>query len=106
MHCPLPIDFVQDCIVLIGSRIEIMNIPSMSDISAAIVLTPNRPNQPLNIGQFEAISSVVFLETSGTRTGRKLSRGFRNGNPNVIISLDLKKENYDHSTITGCGTAN
>jgi hypothetical protein len=27
-------------------------------------------------------------------------------NPNAIIDLDLKKENYDHSTITGCGTAN
>jgi hypothetical protein len=60
------IDFAQDYIDLIGSRINVMNIPSISNISAARVPTPNRPNQRLNIGRSEAISSVVILEMSGT----------------------------------------
>jgi hypothetical protein len=68
------IDFAQDYIGLIGSEIDVMNTPLMSDISPAIVPTPKRPNQRLNIGRFEAVSSDVVLETSGTRTGRKLSR--------------------------------
>jgi hypothetical protein len=78
---------------------------SMSDLSTAILLIPNRPNQRLNVGRFEAISSVVVLETSGTRTGGKLSRGVKNSNPNAIMGHNLKKANCDHSTITGCGTA-
>jgi hypothetical protein len=56
--------------------------------------------------QFESISSAAVLETSGTRTGGKLSRGVKNSNPNVIIGRNLKKENCNHSTITGCTTVN
>jgi hypothetical protein len=56
--------------------------------------------------QFELLSSVVVLETSGTRTDGKLSRGVNSSNPNAIIGRNLKKENCGHSTITGCGTAN
>jgi hypothetical protein len=63
IHCPLPIDFAQDHINLIEFRIDIMKTPSMSNISPAIVPTPNRPNQRLKIGQFEAVSSGVVLET-------------------------------------------
>jgi hypothetical protein len=85
---------------------DVTNTPSMSDLSVMIVMISNRPNQRLNVGQFEAISSVVVLGTSGTRTGGKLSRGVKNSNLNAIIGRNLKKENCDHATITGCGTAN
>jgi hypothetical protein len=54
----------------------------------------------LNVSRFEAISSVVVLETSGTRTGWKSSREVWNGNPNANISRDLKKENSDHIMLT------
>jgi hypothetical protein len=70
-----------------------MNTPSMSDISAPMVLRPNTPNQRLNVSQFEAISPIVVLETSGTRTDWKRPRGLRNGHPNAIIGRHLKKEN-------------
>jgi hypothetical protein len=106
MHCPPTINFAQDYIDLIRYRPDVLNAPSISDIPAAIVLTPNRPNYRLNVRRFEAISSVVVLETSGTITGGKLSREVRNGNPNAIISRDLNKENCDHSATTGCSTAN
>jgi hypothetical protein len=35
MHCPLTIDFAQGYIGVIESKIDVMNIPSTSDISAA-----------------------------------------------------------------------
>jgi hypothetical protein len=65
MHCSLMIDFTQDSIGLIGSRINVINTPSTSDISAAIVLTPKGPNPRMNVGRFEAISSIVLFETGG-----------------------------------------
>jgi hypothetical protein len=50
-----------------------MNTPSISDLSATIVVRTSRPNQRLTGWRFEEISSVIGLETSGTKTGEKSS---------------------------------
>jgi hypothetical protein len=83
-----------------------MNTPSISDLSATMAARPNRPNQRLNVWRFETISSVVGLETSGTRTGHKNSQRVRNDDPNANIDRDLKKQNYDRTTLTGRAASN